>query len=141
FILIFEKYVILPYVKPRCPRFLMHIYSILLFVLGWGIFYYVDFNQLIRFFAVLFGISAIKTDFISQAALLDHFWIWVAAILFSMPLRNYAAKLTTRLSRGNTAIEQNIFLIARIATSIVILVLSVALLVGATNNPFLYTRF
>ena len=141
FILIFEKYVILPYVKPRCPRFLMHLYCILLFVLGWGIFYFVDLGQLTRFFAVLLGACAIKTDFISQAALFDHFWIWVAAILFSMPLRNYASKLTSRLSRGNVAVEQNIFLFARIVTSIIILVLSVALLVGATNNPFLYTRF
>ena len=140
-ILIFEKYVILRYIEPWCPKPFMHIYSLIIVVLGWGIFYFVDFSQLTRFFAVLMGYAQVKMDFISKAAISDHFWIWVAAILFSMPLRDFAARLTMRVAGNNSALTQNIFLVTRILVSAAILVMSVALLVGATNNPFLYTRF
>jgi alginate O-acetyltransferase complex protein AlgI len=41
---------------------------------------------------------------------------------------------------GGFARESLVF-ITRLALSVVLLVLSVALLVGATNNAFIYTRF
>ena len=140
-ILIFEKHVVLRYLWPKCPRLLMHIYSLILIYFGWALFYFVDLSQLTKFFCVMFGGSQQSTDFVARAAIFDHFWIWIAAIIFSMPVRSWAARLTTRISRGHEAIEQNIFLVVRIVVSLVILTFSVALLVGATNNPFLYTRF
>ena len=106
-----------------------------------GTFYFVDFGELKIFLSSLFGFADVKFDFVSQAAIFDHFWLWVVAILFCMPIREKACNLTTRFCKGNVALEQNIFTVARIVTAVVILVLSVALLVGATNNPFLYTRF
>ena len=140
-IVLFEKYILLPYIKPKTPKFLLHIYSLMVLFVAKGTFYFVDFGELKIFLTSLFGFADVKFDFISQAAIFDHFWLWVVAILFCMPIREQACKLTTRFCNGNVALEQNIFTVARIVTAVVILVLSVALLVGATNNPFLYTRF
>ena len=140
-VLVFEKYVILPYIQPKCPKLLMHIYFLFIIFMSWVLFYFTDYSHIKIAYNALFGGAAVKVDFISKAAIFDHFWMWIAAILFSMPVRRWAANVTTRLTGDNKALEQNIFLIARIVTSVVILVLSVALLVGATNNPFLYTRF
>lgn len=140
-VLVIEKYFILPYIQPKCPKFLMHIYTLFILFMSWVLFYFTDFAQIKTAFAAMFGFATVKIDFISKAALSDHFWIWIAAILFSMPLRKWAGIATTKLCNGHESVEQNIFLLARIITSIAILFLSVALLVGATNNPFLYTRF
>lgn len=140
-ILVLEKYVILPYISPKCPKVLMHIYCLLIVFFSWAIFYLTDFTQIKIVFTALFGGAQVKVDFISRAAIFDHFWMWIAAIIFSMPTRNYAAKLTARLCSNNKTLEQNIILATRIIMSVAILVFSVALLVGATNNPFLYTRF
>jgi len=38
-------------------------------------------------------------------------------------------------------VQDSILLTGRLILSIVLLILSVALLVGATNNAFIYTRF
>lgn len=140
-ILVLEKYIILPYISPKCPKALMHIYCLLIVFFSWAIFYLTDFTQIKTVFTALFGGAQVKVDFISRAAIFDHFWMWITAIIFSMPTRNYAAKLTARLCSNNKALEQNIILATRIIMSVAILVFSVALLVGATNNPFLYTRF
>ena len=140
-IVLFEKFVLLPYIKPHTPKVLLHIYSLMVLFVAKGTFYFVDFGQLKIFLSALFGGAYNGLDFVSQAAILDHFWLWVVAIALSMPLREQLVKLTTKWCNGNVALEQNIFTVARIVTAIAILVLSVALLVGATNNPFLYTRF
>ncbi|HBC21129.1 MAG TPA: MBOAT family protein, partial [Porphyromonadaceae bacterium] len=50
-------------------------------------------------------------------------------------------RLSDKLLGERTAAGQTVALVARMATSCVILLVSVALLVGATNNAFLYTRF
>ena len=78
-----------------------------------------------RFFRSFFGLDGRFTDFISQSALTDHFWLWIVALLFCMPIRRMLPD----------------HVLVRLTLSLVVLVLSVALLVGATNNAFIYTRF
>lgn len=139
-IIMIEKFTIIPWQK-RIPRPLLHLYALIIVVLGWGIFYFEDFEQLKVFFPALFGVTSHATDFTVGSAIFDNFWLWITAILFCMPVRSYASELPRRLFPRHSWVADNITLLSRIVVGAIILLVSVALLIGATNNAFLYTRF
>lgn len=139
-ILMIEKKTILR-VKDKIPSPLLHLYSLVLIVTGWGIFYFDDFGKMTTFFNAYIGKAPVFTDFVSESALFDNFWLWVAAILFCMPVRRVASQVMNRLTGWNAAVNGTCVFTVRMAVSVMLLTLSVALLVGATNNAFIYTRF
>lgn len=139
-IVMLEKYTLLR-VYDRIPRVVLHVYSLLLVIIGWGIFYFDNFDSMLIFFNAFIGQSAALTDFVSQAAITDNFWLWVMAIIFCMPLRNTASALLARMLGRSSVLHGGAVLCVRVCISLVMLMLSVALLVGATNNAFIYTRF
>jgi alginate O-acetyltransferase complex protein AlgI len=67
--------------------------------------------------------------------------MWVLALLFCMPVRSVSARLLARITHEGSALHQTLTFTVRLTVSLLMLVLSVALLVGATNNAFIYTRF
>lgn len=121
-IVMLEKYTLLRIIH-RVPSIFLYGYSLLLVIVGWGIFYFEDFSAMIVFFRSLLARGAEYTDFTSLNALTSHGWLWVIAIFFCLPL-----------PKPKT-------LLFRLVWAILLIVFSVALLVGATNNAFLYTRF
>lgn len=139
-IIMVEKFTIIPW-QAKIPRPLLHIYALVVVVLGWGIFYFDDMTALGTFFKALFGASSHPTDFTVEGALFDNFWLWITAILFCMPVRSYASYLPFRMLPRFEGTARNIILLSRIGVGTILLIVSVALLIGATNNAFLYTRF
>ena len=139
-ILVAEKYTIKK-AADRIPAVLLHAYTIFLVVLGFGIFYYDDFAKMSAFFGVAWGGATVGWDGVSEAALLDRFWLWVAAIALCMPLRSWAEGMLEKATKRNHKLHDNVALSVRTLLSAAILMLSTALLVGATNNAFIYTRF
>lgn len=139
-IVMLEKYTLLR-VYDRIPRVVLHVYSLLLVIIGWGIFYFDNFDSMLIFFNAFIGQSAALTDFVSQAAITDNFWLWVMAIIFCMPLRSTASALLARMLGRSSVLHGGAVLCVRVCISLVMFMLSVALLVGATNNAFIYTRF
>lgn len=139
-IIVVEKFTIIPW-QDRIPRWLLHLYALLIVVLGWGIFYFDDMQQLRVFFAAIFGFTPHPSDITVTTALFDNFWLWITAIIFCMPVREYAGNLPRRLMPGRDAVAATFETVGRIVVSVLILSVSVALLIGATNNAFLYTRF
>lgn len=138
-ILMIEKYTLLRW---GIPAFIMHIYSLILVVLGWAIFYFVDMNAMGRFFMVAFGNAKEFTNIITETAVMNNFWLWIVAIVFAMPVRKWTDTLCQNMMGGeDSAFYRFTVMSARIVFSIVVLIVSTALLVGATNNAFLYTRF
>ena len=135
-----EKYTLLK-IKRFIPSVLLHCYSMLLVIIGWGIFYFDDFGKMTRFFEIGFGQAATLHDFTVESALLDNFWLWVVGIVFCLPVYDTVARLFHRLFRRQTTLKKNLVLLTRLSVSTVLLLVSVALLVGATNNAFIYTRF
>lgn len=132
-IIMAEKYTLLRFID-RVPRWLLHIYSMLIVIVGWGIFYFDDSTQMHVFFAALFSIdNRPATDFLSLNMLTQYGWLWVASIAFCLPLRRLLPTWGGQFGWLRMA--------ARLLWAILLLVTSVALLVGATNNAFLYTRF
>lgn len=138
-IVMIEKYTLLK-VHDKIPAIFLHIYSMLLVIAGWGIFYFDNFQQMVVFFQAFFGNAASVYDFVDESALLDNFWLWIVALFFCLPIRATVAERTNRLL-GDSGFKTFVVYSARIVLSVGILILSTALLVGATNNAFIYTRF
>lgn len=129
-IIMAEKYTLLRVID-RVPRVVLHLYSLLLVVLGWGIFYFDDFGQMQQFFLSLLCRGAALSDFASVNALSQRGWLWIVAIVFCLPVRSCLPRFRAEWLRQTL----------RVLWASALLILSVALLVGATNNAFLYTRF
>ena len=132
-----EKYTVLR-AKDRIPGFFLHFYSLLLVVLGWGIFYFTDFSRMTAFFPVLFGGAEAFTDFTVRSALTSRFWLWIAAVLCCLPLGRWIGGL---LGNGKRGWRYDVLAVSKVVLAVALLAVSTALLVGATNNPFIYTRF
>ena len=133
-----EKYTLLR-VADRVPRVLLHLYSLLLVVVGWGIFYFEDFSRMGEFFSVFTGHGAPFHDFTVESAFFSNFWLWVTAVVFSMPVYDTISRLAGKWCPSSCI--GFLALTVRLLLSIALLALSVSLLVGATNNAFIYTRF
>lgn len=129
-----EKFTILRW---RVPAFVLHLYSLLLVILGWGIFYFVDFSRMTSFFQILFGQAAQFSDFTVGSALRSRFWLWIGAVVFCLPVGRWLQGLVGE----KHFLGRSILSLSKVVIAIAVLSISVALLVGATNNPFIYTRF
>lgn len=139
-LLIVEKTLVLPR-SGRWPQAALHFYSMLLVVLGWGIFYFTDLSSMGTFFKALIGMGAGWSDLPAETMLYSHFWLWPVGILFCLPVRRIAESLPHRLLGETNGVAQLSVTVSRVTVAVVLLALSVALLIGATNNAFLYTRF
>ena len=135
-IVMLEKYTLLKVIN-RIPKLFLHAYSLVLVVIGWGIFYFEDFGQMRHFFKAFFGGSEAFSDFITVNTIGSYGWLWIVAILFCMPVREWVKRWTLPLTGSHPAL----LVAARSILALFLLAVSVALLVGATNNAFLYTRF
>lgn len=139
-ILVIEKHTILK-IKDKIPAALLHFYAVAIVVMGFGIFYFDDFTRLRDFFSVAFGGGTEALSFADKNILFEKFWLFLAAILLAAPLRGGIARLSNRLLANHEVTRQGVSLAVRLSFSLIILLVSIALLVGATNNAFLYTRF
>lgn len=137
-ILVIEKFAIFK-IERYLPRFLMRIWALMIVVVGWGIFYFDNFSEMQNWFVAAFGGGSSEFGLTEELALTDNFWIWVVAILLCMPLRRRIEEFAETRLAGKAG--QHLLMGARACASAIILILCVALLVGATNNAFIYTRF
>ena len=129
-----EKYTVLRW---KVPAFAAHLYSLVLVILGWGIFYFVDFDRMTAFFPILFGQAAAVTDFTVRSALTSRFWLWLAAIACCLPLGRWLRGLIGE----KHVFGRSLLSLLQLVLCVVLLAVSAALLVGGTSNPFIYTRF
>lgn len=140
-ILVVEKHTLLK-IKGHVPSPLLHVYTMVIVTVGFGIFYFDDFGRLTDFFRVAFGIDPRPlTDFVSTNILFTKFWLWIAALLLCMPVRRTAGKIARKMLNSDGFVYKSAHLTSRFALAAMLLIVSVVLLIGATNNTFLYTRF
>ncbi|MCF0245071.1 MAG: MBOAT family protein [Bacteroidaceae bacterium] len=134
-----EKFTILKR-QDNNHRLLRHVYAMLLVVIGWGIFYFDDLSKMGQFFAISFGFMHQWHSFVTESAITDNFWLWIAAVVCCIPTRRWLSDKATQLLHTNWLRESS-FTLCRITFTLLMLVVCTALLVGATNNAFIYTRF
>ena len=138
-IVMIEKYTILRW---NIPRIFGHILTVLLFIAGFSFFYYDDMGKLGQFIPVLLGMNgSYNWTMEIESLIFDNFWVIVAAIIFCIPIRPYLARKVNKLAVHHGAVAAYSVQITRAIISVAILLACIALLVGATNNAFIYTRF
>ena len=131
-LLLLEKTFLLKWLD-KAPRFVGHVYTCLCFVLGWVLFAITDFSALGAYLGHMFsGAFADGTT----AYLLRCDWLVLALAVVgctSLPRRLWEKReraMTPALSDG-----------LRMVWVAVVLLVSIAFLVGDSYNPFLYFRF
>ncbi len=125
------------------PIWWKHIYSKLVIIIGFGIFYFEDFRQLGQFFLNLTGLTMLVdhssfTDILTRGSFVGNIWLIALSVLFCFPV---VPKLRSFILENK---DMQVVRIGKIAGTVVLaalLIISSILLVDTTNNPFLYWRF
>lgn len=133
-ILIIEKYFLSP-VLDRLPDVVRHIYSIVLVVIGWVLFFSSSFGQAADYIRVMFGAGAHGfADRESMYLLTSNLILWLLLIFGSTPLVHFRYEHMLRSKKWNTTIINSVVYAA-------LFIVCIAYLVTETYNPFLYFRF
>ena len=134
-ILLCEKLFLLKGLK-KAPKFIGHIYALILIVIGWGIFAFEDFGKLSQNFKNMFGISGI--DFINHQTVA---WLAAYAVTFAVLIVTSTPlikKIGGAVQKAAPAVYSCVLQPLMVGA---ILILSTAYLAGNSFNPFLYFRF
>ena len=133
-LLIIEKY-LLSSVLDRLPDVVRHIYSIVLVVIGWVLFFSSSFGQAADYIRVMFGAGAHGfADRESMYLLTSNLILWLILIFGSTPLVHFRYEHMLRSKKWNTTIINSVVYAA-------LFIVCIAYLVTETYNPFLYFRF
>lgn len=133
-ILIIEKYLLSP-VLDRLPDVVRHIYSIVLVVIGWVLFFSSSFGQAADYIRVMFGAGAHGfADRESMYLLTSNLILWLILIFGSTPLVHFRYEHMLRSKKWNTTIINSVVYAA-------LFIVCIAYLVTETYNPFLYFGF
>ena len=127
----------------KWPVWFKHIYSKIVIIIGFGIFYFEDLGQLGRFFGNIFCVGMLTRhipffDLMTWSSFLNNLFLIAAAIVCSMPLLPKIKPFFLE-NRNHT-----LYAVGRYGALVLcaaMLIISSILLVDATNNPFLYFRF
>lgn len=133
-LLLLEKYV-LKEILERIPDLVKHVYTLLFVMIGWVLFFSPGMGEALAYIGAMFGIGAHGlADSTGIYYLYNYLILFVVSAICSA---SYAYKKFTQIvfggSKGRTALAMGAYM--------AIFLLSLAYLVNATYNPFLYFRF
>ena len=136
-LLLIEKYVLGKYLE-KLPAIFQHIYSVFLIMLGWSLFVFEDMGCGIKFLKALFGIYG--QGILNRETIYlfyNNVFLLFMCILGSTRLPQQMGRwLCEKLADGRV-----IQPVIKKAFYVGVFILSVAWLVDASFNPFLYFRF
>lgn len=133
-ILIIEKVFLLKLLE-KLPKFVSHIYAIVIILVSWVMFAFEDLNKVKDYLGTMFHLNG--TSIISNDGLyyLNNYWlIMIIGIILSTPI---ISKLFKKIEQKQTNTRSIMITILYIG----ILILSTSSLVSDSFNPFLYFRF
>jgi alginate O-acetyltransferase complex protein AlgI len=116
------------------PSPFCHIYTFVIVMLGWAIFYFTDVGALWTFLKGAFGIGCRLYDLTSVSAICTNLWLIIICAIGITPVPNV---IYTHLCK-----EHKKF--ALVSEPVLVglgMLICFILLVGQTYNPFLYFRF
>jgi len=123
------------------PRIIGHIYSLLVIVVGWTIFYFTDLSKCGACMKTMFGAGgAALSDPVTESALKGSIWLIIAAIILCVPVYGKVSEICEKGVRRHPAAFGAVSAVKLICLLAIILVSSL-LLVGDTYNAFLYYRY
>ncbi len=138
FLLLLERK-FLSKILDKIPSVLSHAYLMLIVIIGWVFFYYIDITKGLKFIGILFGYGSNSLyDIKFEVEFLNN----IVFLIFSAALSTPVFKKI--YAKANDFIVINNYRPSKLAVLVfnaVILIISTILLVGQTYNPFLYFRF
>lgn len=125
-ILLCEKWFMLRLLQ-RLPRWIRHGYALALILVGWVLFAFNELPDIVSYFRAMAGLTSMPIwDSHTLYLLYTNMILLVVLVITSLPRR----------TKG-----WNIHPIIQLSWHLVLLLVSIAYLVDATFNPFLYFRF
>ena len=131
-LLILEKLFLLRWLD-KAPKWVGHVYTIFAFIMGWVLFAITDFAQLGQYVSAMF--TATFVDGTALYLLRSNVVLLIAATIgcTTGPLRLW--------NRVEDKLSDTAAVTLRTVGVVLLLLLSIAFLVGDSYNPFLYFRF
>lgn len=130
-ILIIEKFVLKRFLD-NLPSVLQHIYSLVIILFGWLIFYFEDMGEMGRYLVSMFNVSNGLLNHDALVMVLSYLPLLIAAGIASTPV---ASKLYDKLKDWKWCwVPETVLTIAS-------LLICTGTLVSQSYNPFLYFRF
>lgn len=133
-LLIFEKTFFLKVLK-KIPAFFRHLYALIFVIGGWAIFAYPDVRHGHEFVKALFGQG--RAGFINQNGLylLSQYAVMFVIVIIA------STNLPAKLGKKVIAKEGCLRMVGECLFILLVFLASLAFLVNASYNPFLYFRF
>ena len=132
--LIIEKY-LLKKVLDKTPAFIKHIYTIIIIVIGWTIFYNTNLTDLLNTFKSLigyYGLGNIKVFVYTESLTVVN----IIAVIFGLLLSTPVFKLI------NDKLGKNkLYITIKDIVLILLFILCIVYLISGSYNPFIYFRF
>lgn len=121
----------------KLPKFISHIYALIIIIPGWVIFYFTDTAKLGAYVEKLFSFGAANSWSmeLTNDITSNLYWL-IFAIILCMPVYQ---KMHDTIE--NKLKKPAYFQLASIGLNLVFLFICVAQLVGKSYNPFIYFRF
>ena len=121
----------------KIPTAIMHVYSKLVIIIGFGIFYFTDLSRLGQFFGNLIGANGNAfIDITTKSSFMNNIFLIIFAVAVSMPIIPKLRNLLQKSEAGENAVG-----VATVVANVATLAVCTILLVNNTNNPFLYWIF
>ena len=118
----------------KLPAWLGHMYTMVIVICGWALFYFTDFSKLKSFFKCAFGLYGNSlVDFTAKSTFLSNIWLIIVLAVCSTPLLRVAYRKLCKIKYIGNVVPALIVAVS--------LFVCFALLVGQSYNAFLYFRF
>lgn len=130
-LLMIEKLFMLKVLK-KAPAIISHIYSIIIIIFGWVLFYFENLNEMGVFLARMFGSDGFMMSGDISVKIISYIPLLIVAAITSTPL---ISKLYHKIK------SKPILYVIDNAGCVLALLLCTAALVSSDYNPFLYYKF
>ena len=134
--LVLEKFV-LNKLLDKLPRWIGHIYTLFVVLIGWVLFRAEGLTECIRVLKAMFVPTILDTTFAQLGIYVQSYGLYIlAGIILSMPIFPKLKKYITNKYKESTTVTIIYYLFV-----LGIFALSIIFLSQATYNPFIYFRF
>lgn len=124
----------------KVPRFVRHIYLLLVVMIGWVFFRADSFSYSIEFIKNMFFMGTnVIFDGVAASYINDYWFVLVLSMIFCMPIVDWFRRKIE--VANNKILESNVSYALNSVVYTGILLIVIFKLVNSTYNPFLYFRF
>lgn len=124
----------------KMPRFIRHIYLLIIVILGWVFFRSNSINQAFEFIQVMFGLKDnVLINNSVKVYIIDYYYIIIASIILATPIVKLLKNLLLKINK-NIIYNKLSYTLHGIVLSTYMFIV-VIMLCSSSYNPFLYFRF